>query len=68
MESADSLDGSFSNTSSSTSEIDSKPEDDFSGINSTIKTPSQRGRPRTRGMNQQSRGAIQARGGMNSRI
>ena len=65
MESADSLDDSLSDNSSSMSEIDSNPEDDFSGRNITVKTPSQRGRPHTRDMNQQSGGRVQTRGGMN---
>ena len=51
MELADSLDDSFSDTSSSMSEIDSNPEDQFSGRNITVKPPSQRGRPRTRDKN-----------------
>ena len=64
-ESVDSLDDSFSDTSSSISEIDSNPQDDFSVRNITVKTPSQRGRPCTRDMNQQSRGRVRARGGIN---
>ena len=56
MESADSLDDSCSDTSSSMSEIDSNSEDVFSRRNISVKTPSQRGRPRTRDMNQQSKG------------
>ena len=47
------------------SEIDSSPEDSFSGKYITVKTPSQRGRTRTRGMNQQSRGRVWTREGMN---
>ena len=49
MELADSLDDSFSNTFSMF-EIDSSPEDDFSGRNITVKTPPQMGRTLARNM------------------
>ena len=65
MESAGCLDDSCSNTSSSMPEIGSNPEDVFSRRNITVKTPSQRSRPRIRDMNQQSKGRVQTRGRMN---
>ena len=59
------MDDSYSDTSSM-SEVDSNPEDDFSGRKITVKTPSQWGRPRTKDMNQQWR--VRLRGGMNRRV
>ena len=53
MESADSLDESFSNTSSSCSEIDSDPENDYCGIVINVVKPPERGRTRTRTLNAQ---------------
>ena len=62
MNSADSLDKSFSESSSSTSELDSNPEEDYAGqtINVQVPLPT-RGRPST------SRGA-RARGGTRARV
>ena len=54
MESSDSLDESFSNTSSSScSEIDSDPANDYYGSVINVVTPTERGRPRTRTLNAQ---------------
>ena len=66
MESADSLDESFSNTSSSSScsEIDSDPANDYYGRVINAVTPPERGRPRTRTLNaQRIRGGVRVRGG-----
>ena len=65
MESADSLDESFSNTSSSScSEIDSDPENDYCGRVLNVVTPPERGRPRTRTLNaQRIKGGVRVRGG-----
>ena len=63
-ESADSLDESFSNTSSSCSEIDSDPENDYCGRVINVVTPPERGRSRTRTLNaQRIRGGVHVRGG-----
>ena len=67
MELADSLDDSFSNTFSMF-EIDSNPEDDFSGRNITVKTPPQMGRTLARDKNQQSKGRVWTRLGLNQGI
>ena len=61
MESADSLDDSFSDTSYSMSEIDPNP----AGRKIIVKTPSYRRRPSTRDINQQSKDRVWTRGGMN---
>ena len=66
IESADSLDESFSNTSSSSScsEIDSDPENDYCGRIINVVTPPERGRPCTRTLNaQRIRGGVRVRGG-----
>ena len=64
MESADSLDESFNNTSSSCSEIDSDPENDYCGIVINVVKPPERGRPRPRTLNaQRIRGRVRVRGG-----
>ena len=64
MESADSLDESFSNTSSSCSEIDSDPDNDYCGRVINVVTSPERGRPRTRTFNtQRIRGGVRVRGG-----
>ena len=64
MESADSLDESFNNTSSSCSEIDSDPENDYCGIVINVVKPPERGRPRPRTLNAQHiRGRVRVRGG-----
>ena len=66
IESADSLDESFSNTSSSSScsEIDSDPENDYCGRVINVVTLPERGRPRTRTLNaQRIRGGVCVRGG-----
>ena len=63
MESADSLDESFSNTSSSCSEIDSDPKNDYRGRVINVVTPPERGRPHTRTLNAQHiRGGVHVRG------
>ena len=54
MESADSLDDSFSDTSYSMSEIDPNP----AGRKIIVKTPSYRRRPSTRDINQQSKDRV----------
>ena len=53
MESADSLDESFRNTSSSSScsDIDSDPDNDYCGRVINVVTLPERGRPRTRTLN-----------------
>ena len=65
IESADSLDESFSNTSSSScSEIDSDPENDYCVRVINVVTPPERGRSRTRTLNaQRIRGGVRVRGG-----
>ena len=59
MDSADSLDDSFNDSTTSWSEVDSDPENDF--IGRTVSTQQQRGRPRARGL--QIRGRVRVRGG-----
>ena len=59
----DSLDDCFSDSSSSNSEIDSDPENNFDGRTIAVKTSQQRGRPRTRVLNSQLRGRVRTRGG-----
>lgn len=60
MESADSLDESFSESSTSCSEVDSNPDNDYCGRTITVDFPSTRGRARTRsGFNSR----IRTRGG-----
>ena len=61
MESADSLDDSFSDSITSYSEVDSDPENDFIGRNVSVTAQQERGRPRTRGL--QIRGRVRRRGG-----
>ena len=65
MESPDSLDESFSNTSSSScSEIDSDPVNDYCGRVINVVTPPERGRPCTRTLNvQRIKGGVHVRGG-----
>ena len=61
MESADSLDDSFSDSITSYSEVDSDPENDFVGRNVSVTAQQERGRPHTRGL--QIRGRVRRRGG-----
>ena len=61
MNSVDSLDDSFSNSTTSCSEVDSDPENVFIGGTVSVTTQQQRGRPRTRGL--QIRGRVRVRGG-----
>ena len=69
MESADSLDESFSNTSSSCSETDSDPENDYCGRVINVVTPPERGRPHTRTLNAQHiRRGVRVRGGRSTGI
>ena len=61
MNSVDSLDDSFSNSTTSCSEVDSDPENVFVGGTVSVTTQQQRGRPRTRGL--QIRARVSVRGG-----
>ena len=61
MESADSLDDSFSDSVTPYSEVDSDPENDFVGRNVSVTAQQERCRPRTRGL--QIRGRVRRRGG-----
>ena len=61
MESADSLDDSFSDSITSYSEVDSDPENDFVGRDVSVTAQQERGRPRTRGL--QIRGRVRRGGG-----
>ena len=61
MDSADSLYDSFSDSTTSCSEVDSDPKNDFIGKTVSRTTQQQRGRPRTGGL--QIRGRVRVRGG-----
>ena len=61
MDSADSLDDSFSHSTTSCLEVDLDPENDFIGRTVSVTTQQQRGCPRTRGL--QIRGRVRVRGG-----
>ena len=61
MDSADPLDDSFSDSTTSCSEVDSDPKNEFIGKTVSRTTQHQRGRPRTGGL--QIRGRVRVRGG-----